>query len=125
MSRRTIRNKNHKSNKNHKNKSNKSNKSKKYKGGTINQYILDKGLRLLGLHHIPSSNSIISDSSANSIPIEEQPLNRILSKGSSIVLGQINNVLDSPFVQNSVTNTADVLTTFNDKVNTPEMKEQT
>jgi hypothetical protein len=126
MSRRTIRNKNHKSNKNksNKNKSNKSNKSNKYKGGTIRQYIVDKGLRLFGLQPIPS-NQVVKDSSVNSIPIEEQPLNRILSKGSSIVLGEINNVLDSPFVQNSVTNTADVLTKFNDKVNTPEIKEQT
>jgi hypothetical protein len=114
MSRRTRRNKN-----------NKNNKSKKYKGGTINQYILDKGLRLLGLHHIPSSNSIIKDSSANSVPIEESTLNRVLSKGSSIVLGKINNVLDSPFVQNSTTSTLDVLKNFNNKVNTPEMKEQT
>lgn len=118
MSRRTRKNK--------RNTRNTRNKNKKYKGGTIRQYIVDKGLRLLGLQSIPS-NQVVQDSSLNNVNNVNSinTLNRIVSKGSSIVLGEVNNVLDSPFVQNSVTNTADVLTKFNDKVNTPEIKEQT
>ena len=94
-----------------------------YSGKAI-RYGTDKGLRLAGLRAKQPVETYNST---------QQNVDNIFEKGSAAVIGNINNVLDSPRVNNSLNETAKktaeigvkILKNFNENLSTPEMKKQT
>jgi hypothetical protein len=127
--------------------------------GDITGYFADKGLRLLGLKRIKNEDVIksdeedgpgtkaidnkigqISDAASNAVSgltaeatsIGKDVVN-VVNKGSAALIGQVNDVLESPVVYNSVTEAAsrtakdatNLLNKFNEAANTPELKEAT
>jgi hypothetical protein len=124
----------------------------KEKMDNIYKYTKEKGLRLAGLKEInpteenetPTQNGEINQNTLNN-PGEENPgiisnltsigstaLNAI-NKGTANVISGVNEVIESEPLKKSASETAsetanaaeNLLTTFNEKLNTPEMKEQT
>ena len=95
--------------------------------GKITNYIKDKGLRLAGLEPIKKENDIV--------PQEvDQKVNEIGSAASGLaasVMENVNEVLGSPQLQNSLNNTAsetaeigtNLLENVNEKLSTPQFKE--
>lgn len=118
--------------------------------GEAAKYVEDKGLRLLGLQPIqntenidnPSTNNIdnkigeISDAATgvvSGIKSVGSDIVNVFDKGSSAIVGQINDVLESPKVGQSLNGaleeTAEIgtklLQNFNEKIgNNPELKQQ-
>ena len=95
--------------------------------GKITNYIKDKGLRLAGLEPIKKENDMPS--------VEvDQKVNEIGSAASGLVasvIGNVNKVLGSPQLQDSLNNTAsetaeigtNLLENVNEKLSTPQFKE--
>ena len=95
--------------------------------GKITNYIKDKGLRLAGLEPIKKENDIV--------PQEvDQKVNEIGSAASGLaasVMENVNEVLGSPQLQDSLNNTAsetdeigtNLLENVNEKLSTPQFKE--
>ena len=112
-----------------------------YSGKAIN-YVKDKGLRLVGLQPIQqpeveqSASTQEVDQKINEIGnaaseiIED--VKNVVDKGSAAVLENINDVLESPKVgetlSEAATETAEIgeklLENFNEKLSTPELKEE-
>jgi len=110
-----------------------------YSGKAIN-YVKDKGLRLVGLQPIqqPTQNASTQEvdqkineiGNAASEIIED--VKNVVDKGSAAVLENINDVLESPKVgetlSEAATETAEIgeklLENFNEKLSTPELKEE-
>jgi len=110
-----------------------------YSGKAIN-YVKDKGLRLVGLQPIqqPTQNTSTQEvdqkineiGNAASEIIED--VKNVVDKGSAAVLENINDVLESPKVgetlSEAATETAEIgeklLENFNEKLSTPELKEE-
>jgi len=98
--------------------------------GKITNYIKDKGLRLAGLEPIKKVDAV-------PLPIDtevDQKMNEIGSSASGLatsVVGNVNEVLGSPQLQNSLNNAAsetaeigtNLLENVNAKLSTPEFKE--
>lgn len=98
--------------------------------GKITNYIKDKGLRLAGLEPIKKEDAV-------PLPIDtevDQKMNELGSSASGLatsVIGNVNEVLGSPQLQNSLNNTAsetaeigtNLLENVNAKLSTPEFKE--
>jgi hypothetical protein len=125
-----------------------------YAGKTFN-YVKEKGLRLAGLEPIKKegeqlSSSVAEDSTkkvddnmnqlsdaASGLVSGAQQIGsdvvKVFDKGSAALVGNINDVLGSPKVENSisgaVSETAEIgeklLEKINDKLNTPELKAET
>ena len=123
--------------------------------GDVTGYIADKGLRLIGLQRIKSDQENeeanttkavddkigqISDVASNAVSgITSQVTSigsdvvNVVNKGSAALIGQVNDVLESPVVYNSVTEAAtrtakdatNLLNKFNEAANTPELKAAT
>lgn len=109
--------------------------------GKITSYAANKGLRLLGLQTIKdtesdeSNNEVdekmneISDAASGVI----SDVTEVFDKGSAAIIGNINDVLQSPKIENSVSEAAEetaeitqnLLENFNEKLSTPELKEET
>jgi methyl-accepting chemotaxis protein len=122
-------------------------KLESFSGKTVS-YVADKGLRLLGLQPINNNQESetndtakvdekigeISDAASglvsNAKGIGADVLN-VFDKGSAAVIGQINDVLESPKIENSITEAAGetaeigtkLLDKFNERLSTPEFKE--
>jgi hypothetical protein len=118
--------------------------------GDVVEYVSDKGLRLLGLEKIKNDDDEekiettkiddkiekISDVASNTVSglssIGKDIVN-VFDKGSSALVGQINDVLESPKVYQGLTqattqtakDAANLLNKFNDVANTPELKAAT
>jgi len=112
-----------------------------YSGKALD-YVKDKGLRLVGLQ--PIQQPVETDNSTQEV---DQKINEIgdaasgivsdvknvFDKGSAAVIGNINDVLQSPEVGVSLNETAKetavigekLLENFNESLSTPELKEQT
>ena len=113
-----------------------------YSGKAIN-YVKDKGLRLVGLQPIqepePTQNASTQevDQKINEIGNAASEIigdvKDVVDKGSAAILGNINDVLQSPQVGETLTEAASetaaigekLLETFNEKLSTPEIKEET
>jgi hypothetical protein len=113
-----------------------------YSGKAIN-YVKDKGLRLVGLQ--PIQQPEVEQSAATQEV--DQKINEmgnaaseiigdvkdVVDKGSAAILGNINDVLESPHVGETLTEAASetaeigekLLETFNEKLSTPELKIET
>ena len=112
-----------------------------YSGKAIN-YVKDKGLRLVGLQPIQhpeveqSAATQEVDQKVNEIGSAASEIigdvKDVVDKGSAAILGNINDVLESPRVGETLTEAAGetaqigekLLETFNEKLSTPEMKEE-
>jgi uncharacterized phage infection (PIP) family protein YhgE len=121
--------------------------------GDVTGYVADKGLRLFGLERIKNEQenidktknvddkiNKISDAATNAISgltsqateIGKDVVN-VFNKGSAAIIGQVNDVLESPVVYQSVTQAAsqtakdatNLLNKFNEAANTPELKAAT
>jgi hypothetical protein len=110
--------------------------------GTALNYIKDKGLRLAGLQPIKQPELTQNDSTQQ----VDQKINEIgdaasgilsdvknvVDKGSAAIIGNINDVLESPEVGESLSEAASetaeigekLLENFNEKLSTPELKEE-
>ena len=108
-----------------------------YSGKAI-RYGTDKGLRLAGLGPKQPVETYDStqqnvDSAQQNVDSTQQNVDNIFEKGSAAFIGNINNVLDSPRVRDSLNETAQktavigvkILKNFNENLSTPEMKKQT
>ena len=93
------------------------------------EYIKDKGSRLIGLgREDASTHTLVNDAKI----IGDDVIN-VANKGSAAVIGNINEVLQSPQVGESITQaakeTADIgeklLTNFNENISTPKLKAET
>jgi hypothetical protein len=107
-------------------------------------FLKDKTLRLFGLQPINENetdetgtnenktNNAVSGLMSNAKTIGDDVVKAFV-KGSTAIIGNINDVLESPEMENSVTQTAKetvesgkiLLKKFNDKLNDPEFKELT
>lgn len=114
-------------------------------------YVADKGLRLVGLQPInkneeteqPNPDTAKVDEKINQIGDAASGLVsnakgigsdivEVFDKGSAAVIGQINDVLESPKVENSISEAAEetaeigekLLENFNEKLSSPEFKEE-
>ena len=111
--------------------------------GKVVGYVTDKGLRLAGLQPIKKGEEKKVDESTKEVDKKINEISdaasgvvsdivEVFDKGSAAVVGQINDVLESPKVENSVTEaaeeTADIseklLEKFNDKLSSPKLKEE-
>ena len=104
------------------------------------KFVADKTLRLLGLQRI-NENSVQQDNkiadAASGLASNVQSIGndvvKVFDKGSAAIIGNINDVLESPKVEKSVTEAAEetvkagtkLLNIFNENLNNPEFKEQT
>jgi hypothetical protein len=112
--------------------------------GDVTEYVADKGLRLFGLERIKNDKENDDDDSDKDIDnkIDDtvsgltsdatligKDLVNVVNKGSAALIGQINDVLESPKVYKSVTQAAKDTTVLLNKLNkaaiTPEFKEAT
>jgi hypothetical protein len=102
--------------------------------GKITNYIKDKGLRLAGLEPIKKENDMPSaeiDQKVNEIGSAASGLVASASGLAASAIGNVNEVLGSPQLQNSLNNTAsetaeigtNLLENVNEKLSTPEFKE--
>jgi hypothetical protein len=112
-----------------------------YSGKAIN-YVKDKGLRLVGLQPIQQPETTQNaatqevDQKINEIGSAASEIigdvKNVVDKGSAAILGNINDVLKSPQVGESLSEAASetaqigekLLENFNEKLSTPELKEQ-
>lgn len=124
-------------------------------GGKITSYAADKGLRLIGLQTIKDNEPNEPDESTKEVDEKINQLSDsatgvisgfvdgakdigsnvvdVVDKGSAAVIGNINEVLQSPKIENSVSEAAEetakigekLLEEFNDKLSSPIIKEQT
>ena len=116
--------------------------------GKAVSYVADKGFRLFGLQPINNNQESTSNDTAkvdekigeisdaasglvsNVKGISDDVLN-VFDKGSAAVIGQINDVLESPKIENSITEAAGetaeigtkLLEKFNKRLSTPKFKE--
>ena len=112
--------------------------------GKVFDYVKEKGLRLAGLQEIKKEEEPVINDSTQKV---DQKINEIsdaasgivsdvknvFDKGSAAVIGNINDVLDSPEVGKTLDTTAKetaaigekLLDNFNKELSTPEMKEVT
>jgi hypothetical protein len=120
-----------------------------YSGKAFN-YVKDKGLRLAGLQPIKQPEVTQTDSTqevdqkineigdaASGLISDAKEISsdivNVVDKGSAAVIENINDVLESPEVSNSLTEAASetaaigekLLENFNEKLSTPEIKEET
>jgi ABC-type transporter Mla subunit MlaD len=105
--------------------------------GKAFSYVKDKGLRLAGLQSIKQSDTTNSTPEKNetSEAVSEIVTNvkNVVDKGSSAVLDNINNMLATPAVSESLNEAAEqtvkvgekLLGNFNETVSSPKMKEET
>jgi ABC-type transporter Mla subunit MlaD len=119
--------------------------------GKAANYVEKKGLRLAGLQPIKKNDDEIIDESTKQVDEKINELSesasglisnakeigsdivKVFDKGSAAIVGQINDVLESPKIENSVREAAEetaeigekLLKKFNDKLSTPEFKEET
>ena len=121
--------------------------------GDVTGYIADKGLRLIGLERIKNDQEEddttkvvddkigqINDVASNAVSgITSQVTSigsdvvNVVNKGSAALIGQVNDVLESPVVYNSVTEAAsrtakdatNLLNKINEAASTPELKAAT
>ena len=118
------------------------NKLSGYSGEALN-YLKEKGLRLAGLQPIKEEESAINgspkevDKKMNELSDAASGIiadvKNVFDKGSAAIIGNINGVLESPKVGESVSAAAEetaaisekLLENFNEKLSTPEMKEET
>jgi ABC-type transporter Mla subunit MlaD len=115
------------------------------------EYVADKGLRLVGLQPI-KKNEETEETNPDTAKVDEKinqigdaasglvsnaqeigsDIVKVFDKGSAAVIGQINDVLESPKIENSITEAASetaeigekLLEKFNDKLSSPELKEE-
>ena len=116
-------------------------------------YVADKGLRLVGLQPVKTNADIDTNNNNDTAKVDEKigqisdaasglvsdakgitsDILDVVDKGSAAVIGQINDVLESPKIENSITEAAEetaeigtkLLENFNEKLSTPELKEAT
>ena len=115
--------------------------------GKATNYIKDKSLKLVGLQpiHKEAETQIYNstkeiretDNSASGLLSEANEIGadivKVFDKGTAAVIGNINDVLQSPKIEASISEAAKetaeigekLLDKFNEKLNTPELKEQT
>lgn len=112
--------------------------------GQVFDYVKNKGLRLAGLQEIKKEEESIIDDSTKEVDQKVSEIGnaasgivsdvkKVFDEGSAAVIGNINGVLESPKVGQSLNEASaetaaigeKLLDNFNEQLSTPEMKEQT